>query len=189
MHSTIAPTHVQPHGFNPSKGIIVEKSKHQPEPTIEPIVVKPHSARKALLLSLLPGAGQIYNHQAWKIPIIYAALGTMGYFVYSNYSQMVTFKEEYLFRVNNPGQVKLVGFESYPNASIYNLYQTYNQNFQLMIIISAGVYALNLVDAFVFGHLFDFQINDDLAFSLRPSLLSAPQSVAPVPSVGLLFQF
>ncbi len=36
---------------------------------------KPHSAKKASTLSaILPGAGQVYNKQAWKIPIIYAFL-------------------------------------------------------------------------------------------------------------------
>ena len=39
-----------------------------------------HNPTKALLLSIIPGGGQIYNGQAWKIPIFYAALGTVGYF-------------------------------------------------------------------------------------------------------------
>lgn len=171
---------------------VMKNKKHHPKQSIDivkPVVVKPHSASKALLLSLLPGAGQVYNHQAWKIPIIYAALGAMGYFIYNNYSQMATFKEEYLFRVNNPGEVRLEGYETYPNASIYNLYQSYNQNFQLMIIITAGVYALNLVDAFVFGHLFDFQINDDLALSVRPSVMQSHQTITPVPSLGFSLRF
>ena len=55
--------------------------------------VKEHSAKKALILSaVLPGAGQVYNRQAWKIPIIYAAIGGVGYYTYSNYTQMKLYK-------------------------------------------------------------------------------------------------
>ena len=52
----------------------------------------PHNPTKAVLLSLIPGAGQIYNGQAWKIPIIYGALGGVGYFVYDYYTNMSAFK-------------------------------------------------------------------------------------------------
>ena len=50
-----------------------------------------HSATKALCLSILPGAGQVYNHQAWKIPIIYGAFSGMGYLIYDNYKSMKMF--------------------------------------------------------------------------------------------------
>jgi len=136
-----------------------------------------HSATKALCLSLLPGAGQVYNHQAWKIPIIYGAFAGMGYFIYDNYQSMKMFKDEYLYRVNNNGATNLSGYESYTTSNIYSLYNSYNQNFQLMIIITVGIYALNLVDAYVFGHLFEFQMSDDI--TLGPSLIGTPFGVQP----------
>src|SRR5689334_7605614 len=37
--------------------------------------------RAALYSAIIPGAGQFYNKDYWKIPIIYAALGTLGYFI------------------------------------------------------------------------------------------------------------
>jgi len=129
-----------------------------------------HSPVRALTLSLLPGAGQVYNGQAWKVPIIYTAFGALGYLIYDNYSRMSMFKEEYLYRINE-GSARLEGYTSYPNSSIYNLYQSYNKNFQLMIIISVAVYGLNLIDAYVFGHLYDFQIDDNLSLHAAPTLL------------------
>lgn len=155
-----------------------------------------HSPRKALLLSLLPGSGQVYNGQAWKVPIIYGAFGGMGYLVYNNYSNMRQFKDEYLLRVNG-GEPQLEGYTTYPNSSIYSLYQSYNKNFQLMVIISAAIYGLNLIDAYVFGHLYDFQINDDLTLNIAPTLLS-PQTCtpaafsplsAPAPAIACSFTF
>ncbi|HVV56265.1 MAG TPA: DUF5683 domain-containing protein, partial [Mucilaginibacter sp.] len=38
-----------------------------------------HSPHKALIRSLIiPGWGQLYNRQWWKVPIIYAGLGLLG---------------------------------------------------------------------------------------------------------------
>ena len=156
-----------------------------PTTTLQP--QSPHSANRALLLSLLPGAGQVYNHQAWKVPIIYGAFATVGYFIHYNYTRMDMFKTEYLYRVNNDGATQLEGYESYPTNNIYNLYNSYNRNFQLMVIIAAGVYALNLIDAYVFGHLFDFQIDDNLAMSLSPSVAPLPTGLHP--TLGLTFSF
>lgn len=146
-----------------------------------------HSADKALRWSILPGGGQIYNHQAWKVPIIYGALAGMGYFVYDNYTNMKMFKDEYLYRVNNNDTPSLEDYVSYPTSSIYNLYNSYNRNFQLMIIITAGIYALNLIDAYVFGHLFDFQIDENLSLAVVPSVAMPPNGIVPTIGVGLAF--
>ncbi|MBR6441851.1 MAG: hypothetical protein IKS44_07390 [Bacteroidales bacterium] len=153
-------------------------------------VASEHSATKALYLSLLPGAGQIYNGQAWKIPIIYGAFAGLGYFIHSNYTNMQTFKEEYLYRVNNNDTPRLEGYTNYPNSAILNMYQSYNRNFQLMIILSGVVYGLNLVDAYVFGHLYDFQIDDNLSMRLSPSLLpDVAGGIAFAPAVRVALTF
>ena len=133
-----------------------------------------HSAKKALILSaILPGAGQVYNKQAWKIPIIYAAFGGVSYFTYTNYTQMKLHKEEYLYRVNNDGAFLHSEFSNKPTSNIYNLYEAYNKTFQLSIIITVAIYGLNLLDAYIFGHLFDFQISDDLSLNMMPAALTS----------------
>lgn len=147
-----------------------------------------HSAKTAMLLSIVPGAGQIYNHQAWKLPIIYGAMGVMGYLVYDNYTQRTMFLDEYRYRKAHGDTPQLPDYTDYPTSSIYNMYQSYDQYFQLMLIISAGVYALNLIDAYVFGHLFDFQINDDLSLNVQPGvLLTVPNTITP--SMGFTLRF
>ncbi len=150
---------------------------------------KPHNPTKAVLLSLLPGAGQIYNGQAWKIPIIYGALGGVGYFTYNYYTQMKAFKDEYLSR-RAGNEPQLEGYTTYPVTSIYNLYQSNNKNFQTFVLITVAVYGLNLIDAYVFGHLYDFQVSDDLSLNLSPLL--APDPVNPAaycPSLQLTLRF
>lgn len=136
-----------------------------------------HNPQKALLLSLLPGAGQVYNGQAWKLPIIYGAFAGVGYYIYQNYTEMVALRDDYL-----SAEVR----DSYQ----YSRYQAKNKKFQIFIIAAVGVYGLNLLDAYVFGHLYDFQINDDLALQLSPSVTPDWNSrTGMAPSLQLSFRF
>ena len=58
-----------------------------------------HSPQKAVLRSaVLPGWGQVYNKQTWKVPIIYAGLGGMAYLYQQNNTNYNRFKKEYIAR-------------------------------------------------------------------------------------------
>ena len=161
----------------------------RPSVVVSPQPSKPHNPTKAVLLSIIPGGGQIYNGQDWKVPIFYAALGGVGYLVYTNYTEMMRFKKEYL-TIGYNGQSTLPDYSGYPGSSIYNLYQSSNKSFQLFIIVTAAVYAFNLLDAYVFGHLYDFQVSDDLSLRIAPSFSSVPMSdFAMAPSLSLSFHF
>lgn len=128
-----------------------------------------HNPQRALLLSaVLPGAGQVYNKQAWKLPIVYGALGAGGYFIYDNFSNMRSYKKEYVYRVTHDGDALSAAYADYPTTNIYNMYETYNQRFQLSIIVTVALYGLNCLDAFVFGHLFEFDLSDDLSLLYQP---------------------
>ncbi|MDQ6812452.1 MAG: DUF5683 domain-containing protein, partial [Bacteroidota bacterium] len=63
-----------------------------------------HDPGTATLRSLiLPGWGQAYNREYWKIPIVYAAVGTMaGFWVFNNMWYKRT-RDAYNIRVNHPG--------------------------------------------------------------------------------------
>ena len=148
-----------------------------------------HDANKALLLSLFPGAGQVYNGQAWKLPIVYGIIGGVGYVMVDNYNKMRSFKEDYLSRVNGEGPL-LEQYAGYPDVSVYNLYQEHNKSFQLFVMLTAAAYALNLIDAYVFGHLYDFQIDDNLTLRFQPSLTPNICSVSGLtPSLGVRLNF
>lgn len=146
-----------------------------------------HSPDVALRWSLLPGAGQIYNGQAWKVPIIYGAFAGVGYFIYDNYKAMNLFKDEYLYRVNNDDARQNPDYTSYPTSNIAELYNKYNRNFQLSIIIAAGIYGLNLLDAYVFGHLFNFTIDDDISLNMVPAVQPTPTGFYPTVGLNLTF--
>lgn len=133
--------------------------------------VSAHSANTALWKSaVIPGWGQIYNRQAWKVGIIYGGAAVATYFGVTNYRNAQKFKTEYINRNEGNTTDLLPDYASYPDENIYNLYQAYEKNFQLSIIAGVAIYALNLIDAYCYGHLFDFQINDDLSLRLIPTV-------------------
>lgn len=52
------------------------------------------SARKATIMSAcLPGLGQAYNKKYWKIPVIYAVLGGVGYWGVTNHNNYKYFSD------------------------------------------------------------------------------------------------
>lgn len=122
------------------------------------------------------------------MPIVYAALGAGSYMIYSFYGKMNDCKTEYLYRINHDDAVQNASFAEDPTANVYNLYETYNQRFQLSVIVTAALYGLNLLDAFVFGHLYEFEIDDNLSLSCKPFLDYVP-SVGMVTSASLTLRF
>ena len=103
------------------------------------------------------------------------------------------YRDEYLYRVAHGDQSQYPDdpdMVATPTSNIYNMYEAYNQTFQLSVIITVAIYGINLLDAYVFGHLFDFQISDDLSLNISPSLvppLASPSSFLPAASLTLRF--
>lgn len=129
-----------------------------------------HSPIKAAYYSaILPGAGQAYNKKLWKIPIVYGALGTGGFFIYQNAHQYSRYRNEYLARTKiGYGNID-TELSPYSNDNLLKIKNYYRKNMELAIIISSLLYVLNVVDATVDAHLYDFDISDDLSWHLQPN--------------------
>ena len=141
--------------------------------------------RAALLSALLPGTGQIYNKKYWKAPIIYAGLIALGYSIDFNNSNYKIFRKAYLYRVDGDSTT-IDGYESIypdPNALLVRK-DYYRRTRDLMWIITSGVYILNIIDAYVDGHLSDFDVSDDLSMNAQPGIQFAFGNI-PVPSLAL----
>lgn len=131
--------------------------------------IKEHSPTKATLLSLVPGFGQAYNKQYWKMPVIYAAMGVVTYFAIDNYNGYTRLRKEYLARLDNQSlDFENPRYKGYSTISIGNLMEAYQSNFELSLIIGGVIYVINLIDANVYAHLFSFNVNDDLALQMSP---------------------
>ena len=145
-----------------------------------------HSPKKAVLLStFIPGAGQIYNKQAWKVPVIYAAAAGVTYFAVTNGKNRVKFKNEYYNRINGNTDELLEDYVSYTNDGIYNLYNAYKSNFQLSLIVGVAFYLIQVVDAYVYGHLFSFDLSEDLSMSVAPCYIPSSSRSVNSGSLGI----
>lgn len=140
-------------------------------------VKKEHSAKKAGIMSaLLPGTGQVYNGKWWKVPIIYAGFGGIGYMAYSNYSDYKLFLNAYKIKTGNleagvtPSEQAVQLSEHYQASQLQSYKDSYRRDFELYCIILAAWYGLNIVDAIVDGHLYTYDISDDLSFHIDPCL-------------------
>jgi hypothetical protein len=137
---------------------------------------KEHSAKRAAIMSaLLPGSGQVYNGKWWKVPIIYAGFGGLGYMAYSNYSDYDLFLSAYKYKTGNLEEGVTISDDAWRLAEYYNANQLQNykesfrRNFELYCIIMVAWYGLNIVDAIVDGHLYTYDIGDDLSFHIDPA--------------------
>jgi hypothetical protein len=139
-----------------------------------------HSPKRAALYStLLPGAGQVYNHinmpkgkrkAFWKVPLIYGGLGATGYLMVNNHLDQRRIREEYLFRSNNPGETLYSQYDFYDNLGLITLRQQRVASRDLMLFAFIGVYGFNVLDAFIEAHFVEFEVTPDLTFQARPKV-------------------
>jgi Family of unknown function (DUF5683) len=150
------------------------------------LVLKP--AKAAFYSALLPGLGQAYNKKYWKIPIVYAALGTGSYFIITNNNFYNDFRNEYKRRILT-GVIDQSDpvFGRLTTETISRAQRLYQRQRDLSILITAGIYILNIIDANVDAHLMQFNVNDNL--SLQPKITPNPFSNKQDYGVSLVFQF
>lgn len=143
--------------------------------TTDSILQKKHNPKIAIALSaVVPGAGQIYNRKAWKVPIIYAGLGASGYCIYHFAKEMNQYKFEYRYRMQGKTDRLDPSLEHMDDETVLSMKKYHQRNMEISIAATAVVYVLNLVDAIVDAHLFYFDISDDLSMRWSPAVQPDP---------------
>lgn len=126
-------------------------------------------ARAAFYSAILPGLGQAYNKKYWKIPIVYAALGAGIYFYLDNDNEYKRYRDAFKRRLAGFTDDEFYGSGSIPNISndgLIRAQRTLRRNKELSLLITIGIYALNIIDANVDAHLLQYNVDDNLA--LKP---------------------
>ena len=131
---------------------------------------KPSVAYKRALL--IPGWGQVYNRSYWKIPVIYAGLGGVGYFAYYNHKQYKNYQQGYLYATDDDSNTDPATIDSefatFPAEGLRTRRDQYRTTRDQLVLVLAGVYALQAVEAYVQAHLKHFEVSDDLSFQVYP---------------------
>lgn len=153
------------------------------------VKVRNHTPTKAMLLSIIPGGGQIYNKKYWKLPIVYGCIGASCYGIYWAHDMMVTFRDEYINRRDGNFELINPSLADRADATILEMKNTYERYMEIAIGVTAIFYALNIVDAMVDAHLFYFDVSDDLSLRWSPSIMPTMASSKPFYGLSLQFKF
>ncbi|MBO5611300.1 MAG: hypothetical protein J5918_01740 [Prevotella sp.] len=143
------------------------------------------SPKKALIMSaILPGSGQIYNQKYWKLPIVYGAFVGCAYAIrwnsmmYDDYSRAYRDITDDDPTTDSYNQFLHLGNEvTEENADRYaNMFKRrkdyYRRYRDLSYIVLVGVYALQIVDAYIDASLSEFDISDDLTLNITPTIIN-----------------
>ena len=139
-----------------------------PLPALKP----PHSPRKAAFYSaVLPGLGQAYNREYWKIPLVYAAMGISAGFFISNFATYKDFRDAYRIRMDGNANTIDKYADIYRDANALKVNRdAFRQYVDYSVLVFILAYGLNIIDATVFAHLRDWNMNDDLSMRLVPKV-------------------
>lgn len=168
--------------------------------------------KTATRLALIPGAGQLYNRDYWKAPIVYLALGGGLYTYYLNtikyHDFLDAYKSFYILDKNSADYGKkkkeLSSADAKVRVRVRNLLNTNSEYFDatedqiirqknywrrnrgFAIIVTGLIYTLSIIEANVAAHLKTFDLSDDLTLNVSPKL-NQPLMQTPTPGVRLVF--
>lgn len=140
-------------------GVVCFESEQEPLP-----------GRATLYSALLPGLGQIYNGELFKVPIYWGGMMTAVHFLMNNNTNYKRFK-----RIHNQatstdpevsGQVPISAETAKWYRDVYRRYRDYS------IVATALVYLLQVIDANVFAYMHDFEVSDDITMNVEPAVIS-----------------
>lgn len=153
--------------------------------------------KKATTLStIFPGAGQIFNKSYWRVPIVWGGIASTIYTIDWNNRGYQRFKTAYSLKIDyekNPSKYPNGAPDefrgAYSSTFLKNLKDSYRRNRDLCIILTAGVYLLNILDAHVDAHLQDYDISDDLSMNIEPYFDYTTVNTQPVYGLNMSLKF
>ena len=122
----------------------------------------PLSPSKAAFYSaVFPGMGQIFNKKYWKVPIVYAAIGSSIYSYDFNQKKYWSYRNAYKSR--KAGYVD----DEYQNLilddnRLLDGAKFHKKNRDLSMVFIVGFYILNILDANIDAHLKQYNVNENL---------------------------
>ncbi len=155
----------------PATAVTVKKGPFQPNPK-----------RAGLYSAIVPGLGQFYNRQYWKVPVIYAGLAVAGYFINDNLTNYRAFRKAYIGRINNPYPTDKY-LNIYSSSQLQQLQNEYSKFLNLTVLFTGVGYTLQILEAMTGAHLKNFDVSRDISMHVQP--VAFPKAVG----MGLVFNF
>jgi len=133
---------------------------------------QPNPKKAGLYSSILPGAGQLYNRQYWKIPIVVAAGTTATYFITKNLNDYRSYRKAYIGRINNQFWTDQYA-KLYSTDQLKQLQDDSKKYLDLSVLVTGVAYVLQVMDAVTSAHLRNFDISRDISMQVKPAIFPA----------------
>lgn len=174
------------------EGIVIQDSLFKKRKPINPLA----PSKAAFLSAVLPGLGQIYNRRYWKVPIVYAVIGTGIYsYVYNDdlYDRFraafkrrkAGFNDDEFWDLRTPDDGMIPATPDLDLKDLENQQERFQRDRDLALLVTIAMYVLNIVDANVGAHLKQFNVDEDLSFDIQPYLDVNP--ITNNPNYGIAF--
>ena len=144
--------------------------------------VHPHPGRATVYSIILPGLGQAYNGEYWKIPIYWGCMIGSAHFLYTNNINYKRFK-----RIHNEATTPGIEYTGPINGETAKYYRdVYRRYRDYSIVALAAFYLLQVIYANVFAYMHDFEVTDDLSMNIQPAVIAPDNAYAlqPSPAAG-----
>lgn len=147
----------------------------------------------ALLCSIIPGGGQLYNRRYWKIPIVLSAMAGGLYAVTWNQRTYKEYHTAYadLLSDNPLEHTSWQSFipiggnpEDYVKdgnlrSRLENGSKQFKQNRDLSIVVTVALYLLSALDAYVDAELYYFDVSPNLTIDMGDAAISSTKAPRP----------
>ncbi|MDJ0645210.1 MAG: DUF5683 domain-containing protein [Flavobacteriaceae bacterium] len=162
----------------PQKGIVVNQG-------IDPL----SPSRAAFYSAVFPGLGQAYNKKWWKVPVVWAVIGTGVYFYERNDDQFK--RAQTAYKASLAGRPHEFDGEEgrtfLSDDALIRAQDVFKKNRDISLFITIGLYALNILEANVDAHLPDKALDTNL--TLRPAVFIAPVSNQALAGITFKYDF
>jgi hypothetical protein len=123
------------------------------------------------------------------VPLVYGAIGTCLYLAINNNVEHNKYFGELAYRADYPGltlnpELALFSDANLTEQSDYHI--KWRDNF---FVFTGVAYLLNIVDANVDAHLFNFDVSNDLSLNIAPFLDYSLATNSPVNGISLRLNF
>ena len=150
----------------------------------------PLSPSKAAFYSaVLPGLGQAYNKKYWKIPFVYAALGSGVYFYSTNNNNYNRARNAFkLMKNGKPHEFDgLNGNPFLSETALISAQKSFKKDRDLSLLVTAGLYILQIIEASANAHLLQYNVDNSL--TINPKLIKNTMNNRTIVGAQLNFNF
>ena len=133
-------------------------------------VFEPKPKKAGMYSAILPGSGQFYNRQYWKVPVIYVGVAAAGYFFNFNLTNYQKYRKAYYSRIDNDPNTTDTDIETknYTTDNLKTLQDQYRKWLDMTVLFTALGYTVQVIDAIASAHLRNFDISRDISLRIQP---------------------